>query len=1223
MNIKKRPQPEFFLDNFETTGYCVSQLRWMYLISILFLLIHANCTSNIEDATSFDPLKWVNPNLGSVHARWFFYTPAANPYGMAKPAPHTNAYNAVGSWLPGGYDDRHNSIEGFGQFHEFQIGGVVVMPTTGDLKTLPGSLENPDEGYRSRFDKHEELAQPGYYSVRLKDYQIKTEITSTDRVAFYRFTYPESEESQLIFDIGHKQGESSDVVLAKMEMIDDDEFNGELSTYPEYAKFCDKGNHVKMFFSGRLSKPVSDYGTFVEDTLYKGQRNTRGVGNGMYMRFSTETDEIIELKIGLSYTSVEQARINLDGEAKEITFDEAKEQAQNSWREKLGRIKVSSRDTSRLIKFYTGLYHALLGRGLASDIGGTYRQNDGTIGQIPKQPDGTPKYHHYNTDGIWGGFWNLGQLWALVYPEYLKEYLQSNLDFQKVTGWLHDGVASGVYTNGVQTNFFGLMLALAYHCQINLYDEWEEVFEVAYKNETKYQNRDFGSGRYDLGYFVNQGYIHSYDTTLSNGWVFNFGASHTLEFAFSSYAVASMAQSLGKIQEFKQLSNQANYWKNLFDPETKYIRPRYANGDYIEDFDPMQPWRGFQEGNAAQYTWYAPHDPASLIKLLGLDLFNQRLDQAFTQSENSIFGGGKELDSFSGLEKLYNQGNQPCLFQPWLFNYSRKPWLTQKWVQAICDQFYGTEPLHGYGYGQDEDQGQLGAWYVMSSIGLFDVQGHTSSDPTFQIGTPLFDKVEISLPGDKTLKIHGQPKHSGKYQYIQSATFDGMELKNGWMYRDQLVEGGILDIVLDTLPNTDWGIALPPPSMSNEHLLPRNIKATIEADSLCQYVKQKALDVVGTGFNAGDGYGEVWIRDYNTFIELAMEVHDSDEIKENLLVFFRMQGETGDILDGFIPKSKADDSEGGYDYRYSGLEPRYAGHKNTVETDQESSLIQAVYKYVMKSEDWNFLAKKIGDHSIAERMEQALQWLMEERYSDQYGLIYGATTADWGDVQPEHDWGVFLTDDTHYAIDIYDNAMLIIALNNFIELVPEKRSKWLPIRNQLFDNARRHLWDSENQKFIPHIYLDGSPFPDDLNENEIYYHGGTAVAIEAGLLSTEEIATSLQKMIKNVDKSGAGSIGLTMYPPYPAGSFKGKGMYPFGYQNGGDWTWFGGRMIQQLIRYGFVVDAYEQMLPMFRRVKENQGFYEWYTVDKQPTGSGTFRGSAGVLFKSIEMLENY
>jgi GH15 family glucan-1,4-alpha-glucosidase len=401
----------------------------------------------------------------------------------------------------------------------------------------------------------------------------------------------------------------------------------------------------------------------------------------------------------------------------------------------------------------------------------------------------------------------------------------------------------------------------------------------------------------------------------------------------------------------------------------------------------------------------------------------------------------------------------------------------------------------------------------------------------------------------------------------------------------------------------------------------RELAEKININEYFAFVKNKALEVVQTGFNAGDSYGEVWIRDYNTFIELSAEVFEPEVLKENLLVFLRLQGNDGNIIDGFIPKESV--TTGGYEYIYTDLEPRYAGHKNTVETDQESSLIQTLYKYVSITGDTDVLNQKVGDKTVAERLEWSMEFLLNHRYSDEYGLIYGATTADWGDVQPEHEWGVYLTEDTHYAIDIYDNAMFLIALDNFMALVPGKSEKWQAIRDDIAHNTRKHLWDEKNQKFIPHIYLDGSPFPDDFDENQIFYHGGTAIAIEAGLLSKDEIKISLQKMMDNVKASGAASIGLTMYPPYPEGFFLGKGMYPYGYQNGGDWTWFGARMIQQLIKNGFVEEAYREMQPMVKRVKVNGGFFEWYSVNNEPRGSGTFRGSAGVLYTAIEMFEEW
>ena len=401
----------------------------------------------------------------------------------------------------------------------------------------------------------------------------------------------------------------------------------------------------------------------------------------------------------------------------------------------------------------------------------------------------------------------------------------------------------------------------------------------------------------------------------------------------------------------------------------------------------------------------------------------------------------------------------------------------------------------------------------------------------------------------------------------------------------------------------------------------RPLTELLQQNQSVQYTKKLALDIISTGFNAGDGYREVWIRDYNTFIEAAAEVYAPAELKENLLIFFRMQGDDGNILDGYMPKElvRPEDLDNFY---FFDSEPDLAGHKNTVETDQETSLIQAVHKYIQTTRDTGILQEDVLGKSVQDRMFEAIEFLKANRYDTKYGLLWGATTADWGDVQPEHGWGVVLDENTHRAIDIYDNAMLIIALKNLFEMAPETKAEWGEFLQKIEANTRTHLWDKKSQKFKPHVYLEGSPFPLEFNEDTIYYFGGTAIAIEAGLLTKEEVKISLDDMVRRVRKAGAPSIGLTLYPPYPEGYFVNQIMNPeYSYQNGGDWTWFGGRMIQQLVKHGFLQDAYDQLLPMTERVQENEGFYEWYSINNEPRGSGTFRGSAGVLYRAINMLE--
>ena len=386
-------------------------------------------------------------------------------------------------------------------------------------------------------------------------------------------------------------------------------------------------------------------------------------------------------------------------------------------------------------------------------------------------------------------------------------------------------------------------------------------------------------------------------------------------------------------------------------------------------------------------------------------------------------------------------------------------------------------------------------------------------------------------------------------------------------------------------------------------------------------VKERARVVIGSGFNAGDGYGEVWIRDYNTFIAVSAELFPAEVIEEQLLVFFQLQGEDGNIVDGFIPREKALAEEGGYAYRFTALAPDHAGHKNTVETDHESSLVQAVYKYVTQTGRTEFLRDTVGRLTVAERLERAMDFLVHERWAGNYGLLYGATTADWGDVQHTHPWGVFVTDSTKYAVDVYDNAMFLLALDNLMALLPETKARWQPVRDGVARRVMEVLWEGERQQFRPHVYLDGSPYPPELDEDAIYYHGGTITAIQAGLLDTAQVRHALDRMVANVRAAGAGSIGLTLYPPYPDYAFENPVMAPWSYQNGGDWTWFGARLIPELVRYGFVSEAYAQLLPMTERVARSNGFYEWYTKENEPRGSGTFRGSAGVLYAAIGSLE--
>jgi|SRR6185437_4890920 len=387
-------------------------------------------------------------------------------------------------------------------------------------------------------------------------------------------------------------------------------------------------------------------------------------------------------------------------------------------------------------------------------------------------------------------------------------------------------------------------------------------------------------------------------------------------------------------------------------------------------------------------------------------------------------------------------------------------------------------------------------------------------------------------------------------------------------------------------------------------------------------VLNKAKQLLSKGFNAGDGYPQVWIRDLNTFIEISSQVYDHKIIRDNLLTFLYLQQPNGEIVDGYALKGHV--TWGDPNIYTSPYDTLHVGFKNTVETDQETSLIQAISKYVAITHDTSILYKKIAGMPVLAHLGRSIDYLLKDRYSKKYKLLTGATTQDWGDVQIEGGAVVDVDKNTHWAIDIYDNAMFVIALKDMIHFTkkPADKKKWTDLEKLTEQSIRKYLWDSTKHKFIPHLYIDGSPFPKGFDENKIYFNGGTAVAIEAGLLSKKEIELVNNDMLRNVRLSGAPSIGLTLYPPYPDSAYNGVNTCkPYVYQNGGDWSWFGGRMIQQLIANRFVQQAYDELQPMIDRVIKNKKFYEWYSVDGKPEGSADFKGSAGVLGKAIEMLQ--
>ena len=303
---------------------------------------------------------------------------------------------------------------------------------------------------------------------------------------------------------------------------EDGRVEGWVITEPEYVKKYQRGADVRMYFSAVLDRKPSSFGTFQKEQQHAGSRELQGIGAGMYLTFSMQQPEQVTAKVGLSYTSIENARLNLKEEAAELSFEQAKETAWKTWEDYLGRIQVETTRTQDKVKFYTGLYHALLGRGLASDVNGAYPRHDGGIGQLPVK-EGKPVHNLYNTDGIWGGQWDLSQLWILAYPEYISDYISSHLQIYQDGGWLADGVANSRYVSGVGTNQLSLIIAGAYQCGIRDFDT-QLAYEACLKNELDGKDRPLGAGKVDTEAFIKYGYVPHEETGVGPDESFRFSA---------------------------------------------------------------------------------------------------------------------------------------------------------------------------------------------------------------------------------------------------------------------------------------------------------------------------------------------------------------------------------------------------------------------------------------------------------------------------------------------------------------------------------------------------------------------------------------------------------------------------------------------------------------------------------------------------------------------------
>ena len=759
------------------------------------------------NASAQRPVDLVNPFVDAANSRWFFFSSATRPFGMVNLSPDMGL---GGAW-DSGYRYNQDTIRFFSHIHAWQLSGVPVLPTTGEFKGHLGP-----HAYGSKYSHESESASAGYHSVVLEDYDIKAELTSTTRVGFHRYTFPKSDQSNILIDLNTELGPSgTDSGYVKKLS------NTKIEGYAVMAATRRRPHPTSVFFSIEFDKPFKELNAWQDSKLLGKVKKFEGENGGVYVNFETSKDEVIQMKVGISYVSSEQARLNMDMELSHWDFDRIVKESKDVWNEHLSRIKIEGNTKKQQGRFYSDLWHALQGRRIISDANGKYSDMTGDkqrIEQIPLDTNGKPKFNHYNSDSFWGAQWTLNTLWHLVYPEITEEFVNSMLMMYDDGGLIPRGPAGGNYTYVMTGASSTPFIVSAYMKGIKGFDI-EKAYEGMRKNampggimgKAGYEhNTSIGGG---IEYYIEKGYV-PYPLPEGRHGYHNDGTGQTLEYAYQDWCLAQMAKDLGKEDDYKLFMKRADNYKNVFDSSIGWSRTRNADGKWQEPFDILDFHHGYVESNSVQATWFVPHDLQGLFDLMGgREKAANTLNQQFNISDQHDFVSlNFRTDPFVKSERKrtwLNYGNQPSMQVGFIFNYAGQPWLTQKWTREVVNRNYSDLDAQ-HGFNGDEDQGLMGSLSVLMKMGIFEMRGGAAKNPEVQIGSPLFDKITIKLNPDYYKGgqfVIEATNNSDKNRYVQSINLNGKNHDKVWINHSDLVNGGKLKLEMGSKPNKILGSA--------------------------------------------------------------------------------------------------------------------------------------------------------------------------------------------------------------------------------------------------------------------------------------------------------------------------------------------------------------------------------------------------------------------------------
>ncbi len=704
-------------------------------------------------------IDYVDPFIGTgFHGHT--YPGATVPFGAVQLSPDTRA----GNWdACAGYHYDDTTLEGFSHTHLsgtgcIDLGDILFRPTTQQPDFQGDKLYQP-----AAFSHKDEKASVGYYSVLLKEEGIKAELTATTHTGLHRYTFPKGETARILIDLAHLL-DNEYIYEAEIEQTADNEITGMRRT---------RGwtDNQYVYFVAQFSKPFQAVDFIKDKQKVEAKGKLTGDDLQALLAFDTQDGQAVVAKVGLSLVSAGNARLNLESETKGLDFDAVHTAARNQWAQALSAIRVEGGDESHLKNFYTALYHSMVVPNTVSDVNGEFRRHNMQTGRVK---DGQVQY---STFSLWDTFRAWNPMMTLIDTTLVSNMVNSFLEIYEASGELPIWPLSAGET-GTMIGYHAVsVIADAYLKGIRGFDAEKALEAMTVSSEKNKKGAD---------YYIKYGFIPSNIKKES--------ISCLLEFAYDDWCIAQMAQAMGKEDIYRKYIERSQNYIHVFDGSTKFFRPKRMDGNWETPFNPVEVGRAYTEATAWQYRFFAPHDVNGMIQLFGgMEPFTAALDSIFTTS-SQIDG---DLVDITGLIGQYVHGNEPSHHIAYLYNYVGQPWKTQEMTRRLLDEMYQPTPEGIIG---NEDCGQMSAWYILSSLGLYSVCPGSNE---FALTTPLFEKAVVKLANGKTLAI--QANNPRKNRYVESVMLNGTAIETNFITYAQLMGGGELSFVLTDKPNKQRG----------------------------------------------------------------------------------------------------------------------------------------------------------------------------------------------------------------------------------------------------------------------------------------------------------------------------------------------------------------------------------------------------------------------------------